>query len=79
MKEKYKRQSKNINRRIRDSLNHRISGALKSNNNKKINKTIKYTGCEISFFKKLNLPKKKFNKKNGEKCGTCKQLLWWNM
>ncbi len=52
MKEKYKRQSKNINRRIRDSLNHRISGALKSNNNKKINKTIKYTGCEISFFKK---------------------------
>jgi len=51
MKEKYKKQSTNINRRIRDSLNHRISESLKSNKNNKTNKTIKYIGCEISFFK----------------------------
>jgi len=51
IKEKYKKQSLNINRRVRNSLNHRISGSLKSNNNKKTNKTIQYIGCEISFLK----------------------------
>ena len=49
---KWKRDGKKINRRVRDSLNHRISGALKSVNNYKNNKTIKYLGCTIPFFKK---------------------------
>jgi hypothetical protein len=52
MKEKYKKQGKNINRRIRDSLNHRISGALFSKNTRKNNKTFYYLGCDIFFFKK---------------------------
>jgi hypothetical protein len=51
MREKYKKQSLNNNRRIRDSLNHRISEALKSNKNRKSNKTIEYIGCDINFFK----------------------------
>ena len=49
--EKYKKQSKNINRRVRDSLNHRISDALKVNKNNKINKTVIYIGCKIYFLK----------------------------
>jgi len=52
MKEKYRRQGQKINRRIRDSLNHRISCALISNNNKKNKKTIEYIGCSIHFCKK---------------------------
>jgi hypothetical protein len=52
MKEKYKIQSKNINRRVRDSLNHRISDALFSKNIRKSNKTFYYLGCDIHFLKK---------------------------
>jgi len=51
MKEKYKKQAKNINRRIRDSLNKRISGALFSQKNYKKNKTLEYIGCDIVFLK----------------------------
>lgn len=51
MREKYKKQALNINRRVRDSLNHRISEALQSNKNIKSNKTIKYICCDINFFK----------------------------
>lgn len=51
IKEKYKKQSLDINRRVRNSLNHRISESLKSMNNKKTNKTKQYIGCEISFFR----------------------------
>jgi len=52
MKEKYKKQALNINRRIRDSLNHRISEALFTNNVTKNNKTVNYICCSIHFFKK---------------------------
>lgn len=52
MKEKYKKHGQNINCRIRSSLNHRISGALKTSNNKKKNKTIEYLGCNIYFLQK---------------------------
>jgi len=52
IKEKYKKYAQNINRRVRDSLNHRIAGALLVNNSRKNNKTINYIGCDIPFFKK---------------------------
>ena len=52
IKEKNRRQGQNINRRIRDSLNHRISGALISNNIKKKDKTVEYIGCSIHFLQK---------------------------
>lgn len=51
IKEKWKKQGKNINRRIRDSLNHRISDSLKSNRTNKNNKTHEYIGCKIKFLK----------------------------
>jgi hypothetical protein len=49
IKEKYKRQSLKINRRIRDSLNKRIKGALFS---KKYKKTLDYVGCSIEELQK---------------------------
>ena len=49
IKEKYRKQSQNINRRIRNNLNHRISEALLTNKNKKNNKTAQYIGCSIPF------------------------------
>jgi hypothetical protein len=52
IKEKWKRQGMNINRRIRNSLNHRISGAMFSNNLKKENRTYEIIGCNIEFLKK---------------------------
>lgn len=52
LKEKWKRAGKNINRRIRDSLNHRISEALLTKNVTKRNRTVDYLGCTIEFFKK---------------------------
>jgi hypothetical protein len=52
LKEKYKKQGLNINRRIRDSLNHRISEALFTNKVTKNNKTVNYIGCDIPYFKK---------------------------
>lgn len=52
MKEKYKKYALNINRRIRDSLNHRISEALFTNKVTKNNTTTNYIGCDIPFLKK---------------------------
>jgi hypothetical protein len=49
---KWKNQGKKINRRIRDSINHRISEALYTNNVTKNNKTVKYLGCSIEYLKK---------------------------
>ena len=51
IKLKWKKDGQKINRRIRDSLNHRISGALKSNNVNKNNKTITFLQCSILFLK----------------------------
>lgn len=51
MKEKYKKQGQNINRRIRDSINHRIKDALFSKNLKKIKKTNEYLNCSTEYFK----------------------------
>ena len=52
MKEKYRKQGKKINRRVRDSLNHRISEALFTKKVTKRNKTFEYVGCDIEFFRK---------------------------
>lgn len=52
MRAKWKRDGAKINRRIRDSLNHRISSALQSQHNYKQNKTYLYIGCNISYLKK---------------------------
>jgi hypothetical protein len=52
LKEKWKRQGKQINRRIRDSLNHRISEMLKTNGTTKKNKTFEYIECDKFFLKK---------------------------
>ena len=51
MREKWKRQGKQINRRIRDSLNHRISEMLQSQKTTKANKTVHYVGCNVDFLK----------------------------
>jgi hypothetical protein len=51
IKEKWKRQGMKINRKIRDSLNHRISGAMLSKNLRKNNKTFELVGCNIEFLK----------------------------
>ena len=52
MKEKWRKQGQKINRRIRDSLNHRISEMLKSQRTHKCNTTLKYIGCDVKFLKK---------------------------
>jgi len=51
MKEKYRKQSQNMNRRVRDSMNHRISEALFTNKITKRNKTCDYIGCNILFLR----------------------------
>jgi hypothetical protein len=51
IKLKWKKDGQKINRKIRDSLNHRISGALKSINITKNNKTCTYLNCSIPFLK----------------------------
>ena len=51
IREKWKKAGKQINRKVRDSLNHRISGALQSNNTYKNNKTSYYIGCSIPYLK----------------------------
>lgn len=52
LKEKWKNDGKKITRRIRDSLNHRISEIFKSNKSNKQNKTFHYLGCNKEYFKK---------------------------
>lgn len=48
IKEKYKRQAQNINRKLRSSMNKRITEALQS---KKQYKTYAYLGCDLSYLK----------------------------
>jgi hypothetical protein len=52
IREKWKRQGKKINRRVRDSLNHRISEALLTQNLTKRNTTFNYVGCSRDELKK---------------------------
>lgn len=52
MREKWRKEGQKINRRIRDTLNHRISGMLKSQNYYKKNKTLEYIDCSLEFLKK---------------------------
>jgi len=51
-REKWKKQGQNINRRIRDSLNHRISEMLLKIGHSKKNKTVDYIQCDKEFLKK---------------------------
>ena len=52
IKEKYKKQSQNINRRIRDAMNKRITSSLKAQKTYKNNLTSNYIGCSIEFLRK---------------------------
>lgn len=52
MKAKWKRAACNINRRIRDSLNGRITDALKAQRLNKSNKTFEYVGCSKDDLKR---------------------------
>jgi len=52
IREKNKKQALNINRRIRSSLNKRISQLLKQNSLAKNNRTLQYVGCDFNFIKK---------------------------
>lgn len=52
LKEKYKRQSLNPTRRLRDRLNKRITQALITEGVTKNNTTVKYIGCSIQYLKK---------------------------
>lgn len=52
IREKWKKQGQNINRRLRNNNNKRISQMLQSNGTYKKNKTIIYLGCNIEYLKK---------------------------
>ena len=52
MKLKWQKAGFKINRRIRDSLNHRIKDALSSVSSQKLHKTMEYVGCDKSLLKK---------------------------
>lgn len=52
MRAKWKKAGDNINRKIRDRLNHRIADAFKSLKTRKANKTTNYVGCSIDYLKK---------------------------
>ena len=52
LKQKWKNDSKKINRIIRKRLNCRIKDALFSMHSTKIHKTNKYIGCDINYMKK---------------------------
>lgn len=52
IREKYKKQGKKIHRRIRSSLNHRISDLLKKGLSPKNKKTLVYVGCKFDNIKK---------------------------
>lgn len=51
IRQKWRNQGQKINRRVRDSLNHRISDALTSKNLRKNNKTKELIGCSVEFLK----------------------------
>jgi hypothetical protein len=52
IKEKNKRQSQSINKKIKNRIQKRIREAFKSHNTRKTNKTVKYIGCDIPYLKK---------------------------
>jgi len=52
VREKYRRQGLKINRRVRQSLNCRISQLLKQQSLAKNNRTLQYVGCDFHFLKK---------------------------
>lgn len=52
IREKWKKAAERPNRIIRERLNKRISGALKSVNNLKSNNTSYYVGCDLKYLKK---------------------------
>jgi hypothetical protein len=52
MKLKWQKDGFKINRRIRDSLNHRIKDALSSISSQKLHKTMEYVGCDKDLLKK---------------------------
>jgi hypothetical protein len=52
VRDKWRIQGKKINRRVRDSLNHRISEALLTQNLTKNNTTFNYVGCSRDELKK---------------------------
>ena len=51
VREKYRRQGLKINRRVRQSLNCRISQMLKQHSLAKNNRTLQYVGCNFHFLK----------------------------
>jgi hypothetical protein len=52
MKLKWQKAGFQVNRRIRDSLNHRIKDAFNSVSIQKLHKTMEYVGCDKSLLKK---------------------------
>jgi hypothetical protein len=52
LKEKYRKQNKNIHRKIRSSLNSRINAALNSQGRRKGTRTFEYIGCSMQHFMK---------------------------
>ncbi len=52
IREKWKRDSQKINRKIRNRLNHRIWDALLLSGQQKKDKTYSLVGCELTFLKK---------------------------
>lgn len=52
IKEKNKKQSQKIDRKIKNRIQRRIRELLTLNNTTKNNKTVKYLGCTILYFKK---------------------------
>lgn len=52
IREKWRRQGKTINKRLRDTLNHRLSEMFQSQRSYKKNKTLQYIDCNLEFLKK---------------------------
>jgi hypothetical protein len=51
MREKYKKQGNNVNRRIRNSIHQYIRAIFQKNTREKTYNTFTYIGCDIQFFK----------------------------
>jgi hypothetical protein len=51
IKEKWRKQGQKINRRLRNTLNHRISEMFESQKSYKKNKTLNYIDCNLEFLK----------------------------
>jgi len=51
IREKWRKQGQKLNRRLRDTINHRISEMFKSQRCSKKNKTLTYLDCSLEFLK----------------------------